>query len=176
MKILQTLADAFKTLNDPVKAMTTYQELYAHALSSGDYYYQSKALVSLADLYYKGDLMTQTIVHYERLLGIISEFFGPEEGGTLPDFWSVQLECDVRYRLCRAYKSTGNILAALEQAMVYLGLIQKHETPMETLAETFHNLGEVLQIVYSQKMARKKNRMIDMFFFKCLCGNNCLIL
>ena len=156
MKILQTLADAFKTLNDPVKAMTTYQELYDHALSTSDYYYQGKALVSLADLYFEGDLMTQTIVQYERLLGIFSEFFGAEDGGNLPDFWSMQLESDIHYRLSRAYKSTGNSCAALEQATVYLGLIQKYEMPMETVAETFHNLGELPQIVYSQKMVRKK--------------------
>ncbi|KAL8606426.1 hypothetical protein ACOMHN_060331 [Nucella lapillus] len=131
------------------QAISLYQECLTLAVTTHEQVYQTKALVNMATLHLEGGNTHQAIVHYTKLLCLEAEILDEVGGqqGAMPDFWTKELQCGLHLNLSIAYKTIGNMSAAILHAHRYIRLAEKFGLDSRSHAESFHNTGMLNEIL-----------------------------
>ena len=83
--------------------------------------YQTKSLVNIATLYLENGDTHLAIIFYERLLHLEAELLSlAGSPGSMPDYWTRELQCGLHLNLSIAYKTIGNMESALVHAQKYV--------------------------------------------------------
>jgi hypothetical protein len=83
--------------------------------------------VNVATLYLEAGDTHQAIIFYRKLLCLEAELreeAGPE--GTMPDFWTKELQCGLHLNLSIAYKTIGNMSSAIIHASKHSQLAKEY--------------------------------------------------
>ncbi|KAI8771455.1 tetratricopeptide repeat protein 28 [Biomphalaria glabrata] len=148
LRVLLTLANAHSQLMHVDTAISLFQETWGLALANHDHAYQTKCLVNIATLHLSNGDTHMAIIFYEKLLHLEAEL-AEESGhqGSLPDYWTKELQCGLHLNLSIAYKAVGNLASAVVHAKKYMRLAETLNLETRMVADSHHNVGVLNEII-----------------------------